>query len=47
MQIEKAVAAVKAGDAKSLNFLMGQVMRRTQGKADPAAVREVLARKLA
>jgi aspartyl-tRNA(Asn)/glutamyl-tRNA(Gln) amidotransferase subunit B len=43
----KAVAAVKAGDAKSLNFLMGQVMRRTQGKADPAAVREILSRKLA
>jgi aspartyl-tRNA(Asn)/glutamyl-tRNA(Gln) amidotransferase subunit B len=43
---EKAVAAVKAGDAKSLNFLMGQVMRRTQGKADPAAVREILSRKL-
>jgi aspartyl-tRNA(Asn)/glutamyl-tRNA(Gln) amidotransferase subunit B len=43
----KAVAAVKAGDAKSLNFLMGQVMRRTQGRADPAAVREILSRKLA
>ena len=43
----KAAAAVKAGDAKSLNFLMGQVMRRTQGKAEPAAVREILARKLA
>ena len=42
----KAAAAVKAGDAKSLNFLMGQVMRRTQGKADPAAVREILSRKL-
>jgi aspartyl-tRNA(Asn)/glutamyl-tRNA(Gln) amidotransferase subunit B len=43
---EKAVAAVRAGDAKSLNFLMGQLMRRTQGKADPAAVREILERKL-
>jgi aspartyl-tRNA(Asn)/glutamyl-tRNA(Gln) amidotransferase subunit B len=43
---EKAVAAVRAGDAKSLNFLMGQVMRRSQGKADPAAVREILDRKL-
>jgi aspartyl-tRNA(Asn)/glutamyl-tRNA(Gln) amidotransferase subunit B len=42
----KAVASFRAGDAKSLNFLMGQVMRRTQGKADPAAVREILARKL-
>ncbi len=43
---EKAVAAFRAGDAKSLNFLMGQVMRHTQGKADPAAVREILTRKL-
>jgi aspartyl-tRNA(Asn)/glutamyl-tRNA(Gln) amidotransferase subunit B len=42
----KAVASFRAGDAKSLNFLMGQLMRRTQGKADPAAVREILARKL-
>ena len=42
----KAVAAFRAGDAKSLNFLMGQVMARTQGKADPAAVRQILSRKL-
>ena len=42
----KAVASFRAGDEKSLNFLMGQVMRRTQGKADPAAVREILSRKL-
>jgi aspartyl-tRNA(Asn)/glutamyl-tRNA(Gln) amidotransferase subunit B len=43
---EKAVAAYRAGDAKSLNFLMGQVMRRTGGKADPARVRELLAERL-
>jgi len=43
---EKAAAAVRAGDAKSLNFLMGRVMSRTQGKADPTAVREILSRKL-
>jgi aspartyl-tRNA(Asn)/glutamyl-tRNA(Gln) amidotransferase subunit B len=43
----KAVAAFQAGDAKSLNFLMGQVMRRTGGKADPARVRELLAARLA
>ncbi len=43
---EKAAAAVRSGDAKSLNFLMGQVMRRTQGKADPAVIREILSRKL-
>jgi aspartyl-tRNA(Asn)/glutamyl-tRNA(Gln) amidotransferase subunit B len=43
----KAVASFQAGDAKSLNFLMGQVMRRTGGKADPARVRELLAARLA
>jgi aspartyl-tRNA(Asn)/glutamyl-tRNA(Gln) amidotransferase subunit B len=43
---EKAVLAFRAGDAKSLNFLMGQVMRRTEGKADPAVVRGILERKL-
>jgi aspartyl-tRNA(Asn)/glutamyl-tRNA(Gln) amidotransferase subunit B len=37
---------VRAGEDKGLNFLMGQVMKRTQGKADPKAVREILARKL-
>jgi Asp-tRNA(Asn)/Glu-tRNA(Gln) amidotransferase B subunit len=56
--LEAAVAAViaenadnvrryRAGEEKVLNFLMGQVMRRTGGKASPAAVRELLARKLA
>jgi aspartyl-tRNA(Asn)/glutamyl-tRNA(Gln) amidotransferase subunit B len=55
--LEAAVAAVIAenadnaeryrnGEEKVLNFLMGQVMRRTGGKASPAAVRELLARKL-
>ena len=43
----KAVASFRAGDAKSLNFLMGQVMRRTGGKVDPARVRELLAQRLA
>jgi aspartyl-tRNA(Asn)/glutamyl-tRNA(Gln) amidotransferase subunit B len=42
----QAVAAYAAGDAKSLNFLMGQVMRRTGGKADPARVRELLTARL-
>jgi aspartyl-tRNA(Asn)/glutamyl-tRNA(Gln) amidotransferase subunit B len=42
----KAALAYAAGDDKSLNFLMGQVMRKTGGKADPARVRELLARRL-
>ena len=31
------VARYRAGEQKVLNFLMGQVMRRTGGKADPGA----------
>jgi len=42
-----AVASYRSGDAKSLNFLMGQVMKQTQGKANPAQVRELLLQKLA
>ncbi len=34
------------GDKKVANFLMGQVMKKTQGKADPGQVRQILARKL-
>lgn len=34
------------GDEKVINFLMGQVMRKTQGKANPASVREALSREL-
>jgi aspartyl-tRNA(Asn)/glutamyl-tRNA(Gln) amidotransferase subunit B len=40
------VELFRSGEDKVVNFLMGQVMRKTQGKADPAAVREILARKL-
>jgi aspartyl-tRNA(Asn)/glutamyl-tRNA(Gln) amidotransferase subunit B len=39
-------ARYRQGEGKVLNFLMGQVMRRTRGKADPQAVREALARRL-
>ena len=42
----KAVAGYRDGDPKLLNFLMGQVMKKTQGKADPGQVRALLARKL-
>ena len=40
------VARFRAGEAKVLNFLMGQVMRRTGGKASAGPVRDLLARKL-
>ena len=40
-----AVADYRAGKAQAAGFLVGQVMKRTQGRADAAAVREtVLAR---
>ncbi len=42
----EAVASYRGGDSKPLNFLMGQVMRQTQGKADPGRVRSILSRKL-
>jgi aspartyl-tRNA(Asn)/glutamyl-tRNA(Gln) amidotransferase subunit B len=40
------VELFRSGEEKVVNFLMGQVMRKTQGKADPATVREILARTL-
>jgi aspartyl-tRNA(Asn)/glutamyl-tRNA(Gln) amidotransferase subunit B len=40
-------ARYRAGEQKVMNFLMGQVMRRTGGKANPGAVRELIARRLA
>ena len=41
------VAKYKAGDTKLLNFFVGQVMKATGGKADPAKLREILTRLLA
>ena len=43
----KAIAEYKAGKTASINFLKGQVMKRSQGKANPNIVGEVLARLLA
>ncbi len=50
---EQAIAAnpgpasdYKAGKAAALNFLKGQVMRLSKGKANPALVGEILERKL-
>ena len=42
----EAPARFQAGEDKILNFLMGQVMKKTGGKASPPVVREILARKL-
>ena len=37
---------VRAGNAKALNALVGQAMKATQGKANPAQVNELLKKKL-
>ena len=42
----KPAANFKAGNAASLNFLKGQVMKLSQGKANPQMVGEILERKL-
>ena len=42
----QAVETYRGGDAKALNFLMGQVMKKTQGKANPGQVRDMLSQKL-
>jgi aspartyl-tRNA(Asn)/glutamyl-tRNA(Gln) amidotransferase subunit B len=42
----KSVEDFKAGKAAALNFLKGQVMKASKGKANPAVVGEILERKL-
>ncbi|MGE5616186.1 MAG: Asp-tRNA(Asn)/Glu-tRNA(Gln) amidotransferase subunit GatB [Bacillota bacterium] len=43
----RLVADYRGGKEKAFNALVGQVMRATQGKANPAQVAEILRRKLA
>ena len=40
------VARYKAGNRKLMGFFVGQVMKATQGKANPKLVNEILGRKL-
>jgi len=42
----KNVAEVKAGNAKAMNALVGQVMKASQGKANPAQVNALLKQRL-
>jgi aspartyl-tRNA(Asn)/glutamyl-tRNA(Gln) amidotransferase subunit B len=42
----KQVADYKAGKEKALQSLVGQVMKASGGKANPAQVNEILRRKL-
>ncbi|MBV8122047.1 MAG: Asp-tRNA(Asn)/Glu-tRNA(Gln) amidotransferase GatCAB subunit B, partial [Alphaproteobacteria bacterium] len=41
------VADYRAGREKLYGFFVGQIMRATQGKANPAIVNEILKKKLA
>ena len=43
---EVTVAKIRGGDDRPLNALMGQVMKQTQGKADPVEVRKLLSSRL-
>ena len=42
----KSVADFKAGNEAAINFLKGQVMKLSKGKANPNLVGEILERKL-
>jgi aspartyl-tRNA(Asn)/glutamyl-tRNA(Gln) amidotransferase subunit B len=42
----KPVEEYKAGNPASINFLMGQVMKASRGKANPGAVMQMLKQKL-
>jgi aspartyl-tRNA(Asn)/glutamyl-tRNA(Gln) amidotransferase subunit B len=43
----RQVEDYRAGKEKAFNSLVGQVMKATQGKANPAQVNEILRRRLA
>ncbi len=42
----KSVEEYKAGKTAAMNFLLGQVMKKTQGKANPGVVNKILKEKL-
>lgn len=44
---EKSVGEYLAGKTKNFQFLLGQTMRQTKGKADPALLSKILEKKLA
>ncbi|MCC7260952.1 MAG: Asp-tRNA(Asn)/Glu-tRNA(Gln) amidotransferase subunit GatB [Candidatus Latescibacteria bacterium] len=44
---QDAVEKIRAGNDKAVKFLIGQVMKATRGKANPALVEELLRRQLA
>ena len=45
-QFPEQVAKYRAGDAKLFQFLVGQAMKATKGKANPTQVNELLRERL-
>ena len=43
----KAIEQFRSGNEKALNAIVGQVMRASKGKANPAQVQELIKAKLA
>ena len=43
---EKAIADIKAGNEKAAGYLVGQSMKRSQGKANPAMLQRIIRQKL-
>ena len=43
---EKTVNDYRSGKQKAFGFLVGQVMKKMAGKADPGSVNEILAKEL-
>jgi aspartyl-tRNA(Asn)/glutamyl-tRNA(Gln) amidotransferase subunit B len=44
---QQSIADIKAGQEKAIGFLVGQVMKKSQGKANPGMAQELIKRKLA
>jgi aspartyl-tRNA(Asn)/glutamyl-tRNA(Gln) amidotransferase subunit B len=43
----RSIADIKAGQDKAIGFLVGQVMKRSQGKANPAMAQQLIRQRLA
>lgn len=43
---EKALADIRAGNDKAIGYLVGQAMKRSKGKANPAMLQQIIRRKL-
>ena len=43
---KKAVEDIKSGNDKAIGFLVGQIMKKSQGKANPALAQKLIREKL-